>query len=955
MSVLIRCLLIFVASFAVCLACPPPLQAQWSNSPTVNNLVRDGSLNALGARSPVSVSDGSGGMIVVWEHGIPGCDSQCVETNIYAQRVDSSGNLLWNPLGIAICASPDQQFGIDVVADGSGGAYISWQDWRDDLSSIYVQHITPEGSLLGQVNGTKVSIGFDNFDAQITSDGVGGAIVAWSSTDSDPDFFTSDILAQRVSSTCLPYWQAGGVPVASGPLDQQHCLILSDGERGANLVWVAYDYGNNPAYPITMSAQRIDSMGSRRWTPGGYRFWAVDNAGEPTPAACPDGAGGLIVTWSDWRDDVSTSSQSDIYVQHINALGEREWDANGRAVATGKDLQDRPRISSDGGGGAYVAWNATAPAGVEGTIMLQRVSWAGSLLWNENGTPAGTTAQTDEGDADVVLSPGGALVVWTDVRNGNEDLYGQLMNSSGQRSWKPEGIPICIAAGNQSGHSVVSDGKGGALIAWSDVRLHISTPDLYAQRVSLYGRLGEPEVPTLSSRPNGSINQPTFLTLRWQRDLNATAYRCQLGADSLFTTIISDTTLADTGRFIGPLSYSTTYYWRIRSMNEFGESDWSAFWRFTTIPSGTAEYPILNRWNLVSLPLTVSDTSVAAVFPTAVAGAYSFSTSSGYSQNSVMSYGKGYWVKFNESQLAPVFGTPYATQTVAVEEGWNLVGGVSSPLPVTDVISDPPDNVSSFWGYASSYTIADELEPARAYWVKAASSGTLTFQTSTHKTPGRNSSARTNIPRRLAGTLHFSDILGNQQTLYLAPTQRDQNVLELPPVPPAGAFDVRFASHRVEERFASASTERHEVIMQSVAYPLTISWKDIRFPGVRLIVGDDHFPLKEAGAMALWKPARIIVESISEESQPGAFRLHRNYPNPFNPTTTIRYNLSRRDEVTLTIHDVVGRRVAILVNETQDAGEQTTLWNASEVSSGVYYCRLRAGDFNETITMMVLK
>ncbi|MBQ33382.1 MAG: hypothetical protein CMG32_00755 [Candidatus Marinimicrobia bacterium] len=93
---------------------------------------------------------------------------------------------------------------------------------------------------------------------------------------------------------------------------------------------------------------------------------------------------------------------------------------------------------------------------------------------------------------------------------------------------------------------------------------------------------------------------------------------------------------------------------------------------------------------------------------------------------------------------------------------------------------------------------------------------------------------------------------------------------------------------------------------------------------------------------------------------PGLFALHQNYPNPFNPITSLRYGLPEQALVTLTIYDLMGRKVTQLVSTTQEAGYQSVRWDATDsfgkpVSAGVYLYQIRAGDFVQTRKMVLLK
>jgi plastocyanin len=85
------------------------------------------------------------------------------------------------------------------------------------------------------------------------------------------------------------------------------------------------------------------------------------------------------------------------------------------------------------------------------------------------------------------------------------------------------------------------------------------------------------------------------------------------------------------------------------------------------------------------------------------------------------------------------------------------------------------------------------------------------------------------------------------------------------------------------------------------------------------------------------------------------FGLDHNYPNPFNPSTSIQYAIASRQFVTLKVYDVLGNEITVLVNEEKPVGTYELKWNAANLPSGIYFYRLQAGSFVETKKMILLK
>lgn len=134
--------------------------------------------------------------------------------------------------------------------------------------------------------------------------------------------------------------------------------------------------------------------------------------------------------------------------------------------------------------------------------------------------------------------------------------------------------------------------------------------------------------------------------------------------------------------------------------------------------------PVNTRWNIISVPLQTTDTHKDSLFPTSTSSAFLFDE--GYVPQDTLIPGIGYWLKFSGAQTIPLTGKPLLIDSIDVVEGWNLIGSISAPLPVSSVTSDPPSIIaSSFYGFANGYYTIQTIEPGFGYWVKVNSNGKL--------------------------------------------------------------------------------------------------------------------------------------------------------------------------------------------------------------------------------------
>ncbi|HLX11298.1 MAG TPA: T9SS type A sorting domain-containing protein, partial [Bacteroidota bacterium] len=197
---------------------------------------------------------------------------------------------------------------------------------------------------------------------------------------------------------------------------------------------------------------------------------------------------------------------------------------------------------------------------------------------------------------------------------------------------------------------------------------------------------------------------------------------------------------------------------------------------------------------------------------------------------------------------------------------------------------------------------------------------------------------------------------------------RDYN---LPPVPPSGAFDARFATQSMAATYPvslkSGNDYSYPITVQSRTYPVTVQWNII--DGAKDFVltdgvngksfGEKHMSGSGSFQIANKNVKSFVVKIAEGLSKPKSFALHQNYPNPFNPTTVIKYDLPEDGRVLLRVYNILGELVTTLVDGTETAGYKSVSFNTASIggglSSGVYFYRLETGSFIDVKKLAVIR
>jgi hypothetical protein len=377
-------------------------------------------------------------------------------------------------------------------------------------------------------------------------------------------------------------------------------------------------------------------------------------------------------------------------------------------------------------------------------------------------------------------------------------------------------------------------------------------------------------------------------------------------------------------------------------------------WYIDNIKTGRADtittfaHSLAPSWNLISLPLAPADERLHEIFPGAMPQAFAYRGR--YIMVDSLHPGAGYWLKYDTSATVQMTGTTIPIDTIRLNERWNLIGVSIGSVDSASLTFIPPDVVQSrFYAYnGSSYVPSRTLLPGKGYWVKASQPGKIVIS-SLHKTE-LNRVEKEDEQLATMNKLNIIDANGRRQELYFSAGKSDDASLEkyeLPPLPPAGAPDVRFASGGYVEYAGNVSPATLPILMQSLKYPLTVSWTirdgncwSLRANGTEVILAaSGEFLLPQATGITLLYGGRGITS-------PKNFALHQNYPNPFNPSTTIRYDMPTGAKVKLELFNVLGEQIATLIDGIQSAGPKSVNWNPRDIADGVYFVRMQAIDDN---------
>lgn len=425
------------------------------------------------------------------------------------------------------------------------------------------------------------------------------------------------------------------------------------------------------------------------------------------------------------------------------------------------------------------------------------------------------------------------------------------------------------------------------------VRAHFGTEDTSrwstARLFTTALTVSPPVSPELMSPKHDKLGVPVNTYLVWGDVEAADSYKLQVATDESFEDLVypqpPQKTILPTmsgaevpdeqyvARKIEGLNNAENYYWRVKSVNRAGESEWSDSFLFSTL-SETHAGP-----TLISPKKEAESVTIPTVF--------------NWNEIADASY---YELQISER---PAFDTTYVSIPDIQSLTYEYDGLKDTTTYYWRVRTSNDVDESSAWSAARMF-VTELRTPEIPAWE-----------------PGEDANdVSTEV------TLSWSEsIRGEVYQLQLS----DKNNFEAPLVETG---DLEETFYKVEDELQGETT---------------YFW--------RVRAGN------ESGYSDWSKSLRFTTQMSTslEDEQPRKFSLHQNYPNPFNPSTVVRYQIPKSSSVQLAVFNMLGERIATLVNRQQPAGSYEASFDASKLSSGIYIYRIRAGNFSEIKKMMLIK
>jgi len=449
-----------------------------------------------------------GGAIYVWS------DTQLGERDLWAQKVDASGNMVWGD-PVLIDGKPDRQEDPVITRTSDNNYIIAWIDFSEDLDGdVYAQKINANGELMWQEGGKPVCVGNSmQLGINMEADNDGGAFIIWGDSRNP----SKDLYAQRLSASGEPLWTVNGIPVANGPGDEVQNTMLPDGQGGMMMAYTHNYVGDEDIYakhfdangnmtwadPLALAvatgnqfgvrlaalsggdfvftwtdqrsndpdiyAQKINLAGEILWPDPFIVYVEQDTIPQKNPRIQATTDNAAVIVWEDFRLD---RQNADLFAQKLAADGTKLWGEDGIALVTADFAQIGQRMDADNNGGVYIVWddlrNGNAP---NDDVYAQHLNSAGQAMWTPGGKAICTKPNEQNGGL-IKASGDHVFVNWMDIRNGSVGIYYQALDASGNELLPTDGQQVFwgLSGDTPIGEYMILPRSNDSVVIWKDTR-----------------------------------------------------------------------------------------------------------------------------------------------------------------------------------------------------------------------------------------------------------------------------------------------------------------------------------------------------------------------------------------------------------------------------------------------------------------------------------------------------
>jgi len=910
--------------------------AQWSSDPALPQLLGTGIHAQVAATS-------DGGVYIAW----------LTDGNyhVYIQRLDAAGEAQFEESGMLVSNQPNASwfavFHMNLAVDGDDNAIISTLDTRTGLWQVYAYKIAPDGSMLWGEDGLVLSAsGVESISPRLTVLPDNSVVVTWTHNWNAVSF-------QRVSSDGELLW-GDGILIED---DDEDATLISPqpvvtAEGDVLIQWIRQS-GPYPWAPDSeLYLQKYDYDGNPLWSEPTIAVGPVQfPTGNWLQQSVAEGGGGSFSAWTDFS---GSGNNQNAVAQHITGDGDLSWTGGVDLSTNSSNFRISPRLTvAEETHELMAVWGEANGTQSQHGVYAQRVDSNGIRLWGNYGT-AVVTMNSDYVYLDLSVAGFDEELITAYIQQYNysdSDIYATRLDADGNSVWLG-GVVTVTNSGNPKSDMMIGKGPGCLFIVWTE------NGYVYTHCLREDGTLGAPEV----------VEEDHLLEVPGEY---ATIQ------EAIDTAGEGDTVLVSAGTYFENLIWPNTNGIKLIGSGEedciIDGNQMASVIRFEENLGGIIDSTTLISSLTIQNGNTQEDSLYISTHGGGIYCSYSNPTLKNLTitGNSASFYGRGGGIYCVESSPNLV------NVTVMDNSAENDGGGIFcywSNLILENVIISGNSAIESGGGIEfrdssptfTNVTINNNLAEWSIGGVRCIRSSTsLTNVSITDNIGGGLGIDSSNV------SLVNVTIIGNSASNY------------------GGGISAKYSSSMSLVNCILWNDSPQEVYFSGDGGPnsIVILYSDIQ-GGEEAIVTNDNvtvyweegnidadplFCYPDSGDYTLAENSPCVgtgenganmgalgvgceaILSTDMDILPLQYVLHQNYPNPFNPVTKIRFDLPEDADVQLSVYDVLGREVAELVNSRMVSGFHEVIWDANDVSSGIYLCRLTTHSQNPSDRSLLTK